>query len=167
MAGLRGNRTWTFMVYLNEELEGGATRFTKIDYAIKPKTGMAVLWNNLHVDGSINPFTMHCGEPVISGHKLIITKWFRVHGDGPLFPQLVVAKRRDRRQAHIIHGQSRLVVCALCSERQGFEVTTGAASIRPESWWPRVSVFSPGSAPPPAFGTAERNEQRIGRPAPA
>jgi prolyl 4-hydroxylase len=85
LAGVRGNRTWTFMVYLNEDMEGGATRFTKIDYAIRPKTGMAVIWNNLLVDGSTNEFTMHCGEPVISGHKLIITKWFRVHGDGPVF----------------------------------------------------------------------------------
>ena len=29
--------------------------------------------------------TMHCGEPVTRGHKIIITKWFRVHGDGPVF----------------------------------------------------------------------------------
>jgi prolyl 4-hydroxylase len=85
LAGLRGNRTWTFMVYLNEGMEGGATRFTEIDYVVKPKAGMAVIWNNLHEDGSTNSATMHCGEPVISGHKLIITKWFRVHGDGPLF----------------------------------------------------------------------------------
>jgi hypothetical protein len=28
---------------------------------------------------------MHCGEPVSRGHKIIITKWFRVHGDGPVF----------------------------------------------------------------------------------
>jgi prolyl 4-hydroxylase len=85
LAGARGNRTWTFMVYLNEDMEGGATRFTKIDHAVQPKTGMALLWNNLKEDGSPNEFTMHCGEPVIRGHKLIITKWFRVHGDGPLF----------------------------------------------------------------------------------
>jgi prolyl 4-hydroxylase len=85
LAGLRGNRTWTFMVYLNDVPEGGATRFTKIDYAVKPKAGMAVLWNNLLADGTPNEHTMHCGEPVLAGQKLIITKWFRVHGDGPLF----------------------------------------------------------------------------------
>ena len=85
MAGLRGNRTWTFMVYLNEGMQGGATRFTTIDYAVQPRTGMAVLWNNLRPDGTPNPDTMHCGEPVTAGHKLIITKWFRAIGDGPLF----------------------------------------------------------------------------------
>jgi prolyl 4-hydroxylase len=85
LAGVRGNRTWTFMVYLNEGMEGGATRFTVIDHAVKPKTGMALFWNNLNADGSPNSATMHCGEPVLSGCKIIITKWFRVHGDGPLF----------------------------------------------------------------------------------
>jgi len=85
LAGVRGNRTWTFMVYLNDGMEGGATRFTKIDHAVAPKAGMALLWNNLNADGSPNEHTMHCGEPVIRGHKVIITKWFRVHGDGPVF----------------------------------------------------------------------------------
>jgi prolyl 4-hydroxylase len=85
LAGLRGNRTWTFMVYLNDGMEGGATRFTEIDYSVQPKAGKAVIWNNLLADGTCNIATMHSGEPVLSGHKLIITKWFRVHGDGPLF----------------------------------------------------------------------------------
>jgi prolyl 4-hydroxylase len=85
LAGLRGNRTWTFMVYLNDGMEGGATRFTEIDYSVQPKAGKAVIWNNLLADGTCNTATMHSGEPVLSGHKLIITKWFRVYGDGPLF----------------------------------------------------------------------------------
>jgi prolyl 4-hydroxylase len=84
-AGVRGNRTWTFMVYLNDGMEGGATRFLKLDHAVQPKAGMAVLWNNLHADGSPNRDTEHAGEPVTRGHKVIITKWFRVLGDGPLF----------------------------------------------------------------------------------
>jgi len=84
-ASVRGNRTWTFMVYLNEDMDGGATRFTEIDLAIQPKTGMAVIWNNLNHDGTVNPATKHCGEPVTRGCKIIITKWFRELGDGPLF----------------------------------------------------------------------------------
>jgi prolyl 4-hydroxylase len=84
-AGIRGNRTWTFMVYLNDGMEGGATRFTELDLAVAPKLGMALLWNNLHPDGSPNIATKHCGEPVTRGHKCIITKWFRIHGDGPAY----------------------------------------------------------------------------------
>jgi prolyl 4-hydroxylase len=83
-AGVRGNRTWTFMVYLNDDLEGGATRFTRVDRSIQPRTGMALFWNNLREDGAPNVDTEHSGEPVLRGHKMIITKWFRVHGDGPL-----------------------------------------------------------------------------------
>ena len=82
---VRGNRTWTFMVYLNEDFDGGATRFTEIDCVVRPKTGMALFWNNLKADGLPNENTLHAGEPVTSGHKIIITKWFRVHGDGPVF----------------------------------------------------------------------------------
>jgi prolyl 4-hydroxylase len=85
MAGVRGNRTWTFMVYLNEGMKGGDTRFTAIDYAVQPKLGMALFWNNLNADGSPNIATKHAGEPVTSGYKVIITKWFRAVGDGPLF----------------------------------------------------------------------------------
>jgi prolyl 4-hydroxylase len=84
-AAVRGNRTWTFMVYLNEGMEGGGTRFKELDYTVQPKTGMALLWNNLHEDGTPNPATMHSGEPVTGGHKIIITKWFRILGEGPVF----------------------------------------------------------------------------------
>ena len=84
-AGTRGNRTWTFMVYLNEGMEGGGTRFTELEHTFVPKTGTAVLWHNLNRDGTCNKATMHSGEPVISGHKVIITKWFRCIGDGPVF----------------------------------------------------------------------------------
>jgi prolyl 4-hydroxylase len=84
-AAARGNRTWTFMVYLNDGMEGGGTRFFAIDRTFQPKKGQAVIWNNLHRDGSPNPDTLHSGEPVTSGHKIIITKWFREIGTGDMF----------------------------------------------------------------------------------
>ena len=84
-AGIRGNRTWTFMVYLNDGMEGGATRFTAADISIQPRQGMALFWNNLREDGSPDPRVIHAGEPVTRGFKAIITQWFRVHGDGPVF----------------------------------------------------------------------------------
>lgn len=83
-AALRGNRTWTFMVYLNDVDSGGATHFFALDYAFAPKKGMAVAWNNLHLDGAVNPDTLHAGTRVDAGHKIIITKWFRERGIGPM-----------------------------------------------------------------------------------
>lgn len=85
-AGDMGQRTWTFMVYLNETPKGGATYFTKADKMFYPKRGRAVIWNNLKPDGSPNPLTIHHGMPVEEGSKMIITKWFRDKGPGdPLF----------------------------------------------------------------------------------
>ena len=72
-----GQRTWTFMIYLNDVEEGGHTDFVNVGLSIPPKRGMAVLWNNLKADGTPNYDTLHHGTPVKRGHKAIITKWFR------------------------------------------------------------------------------------------
>jgi prolyl 4-hydroxylase len=84
-AGKRGQRTWTFMVYLNDVEQGGATRFFAIDKAFQPLQGRAVVWNSLYPDGRVNRHTLHAGLPVEKGEKIIITKWFRVKGDGPIY----------------------------------------------------------------------------------
>lgn len=74
-----GQRTYTFMVYLNDVEEGGETRFTRIDLNIKPKKGKAVVWCNIDKDMKGNWYAEHWGMPVIKGEKQIITKWFREH----------------------------------------------------------------------------------------
>ena len=76
-AAERGNRTWTFMVYLNEVKSGGETQFLSINKSIRPRQGMAVVWNNLLPSGEVNPQTLHAGLPVLEGEKFVITKWFR------------------------------------------------------------------------------------------
>jgi prolyl 4-hydroxylase len=73
-----GQRSWTFMIYLNEPLSGGETTFPNVGLSVKPETGMAVIWSNLRPDGTPNPDSLHHGTPVREGHKDIITKWFRV-----------------------------------------------------------------------------------------
>ena len=76
-ASERGNRTWTFMVYLNNVTQGGGTHFSAIEKTILPRQGMAVVWNNLLPNGEVNPLTIHAGTPVIEGVKFVVTKWFR------------------------------------------------------------------------------------------
>lgn len=80
-AGSKGNRTWTFTVYLNDvgENNGGHTTFTKLNFSVRPEKGMAVAWHNLNVDGSPNPEMEHEGSRILDGNKYIITKWFRQH----------------------------------------------------------------------------------------
>lgn len=82
-----GQRTWTFMIYLNDVEEGGGTRFRRLEKTIMPEKGKAVIWNNLNPDGSVNPHTIHHGMKVRKGSKYIITKWFRERGWGEMFPQ--------------------------------------------------------------------------------
>jgi prolyl 4-hydroxylase len=72
-----GQRTWTFMAYLNDVAAGGATRFKAIDKTFQPRRGMLVGWNNRRPDGSLNPATLHHAMKVRKGLKYVITKWYR------------------------------------------------------------------------------------------
>ena len=78
-----GQRTWTFMIYLNNTEGGGETKFNRVkktngdELVFSPTMGMAVVWNNLNDDGSPNMNSLHQGCPVSKGEKTIITKWFR------------------------------------------------------------------------------------------
>lgn len=72
-----GQRTWTFMIYLNEVEAGGATRFRVIDKLIQPERGKLVAWNNRRPDGSLNAATLHHAMKVRKGRKYVITQWYR------------------------------------------------------------------------------------------
>ncbi|MEO9468902.1 2OG-Fe(II) oxygenase [Parasphingorhabdus sp.] len=74
---ISGQRTWTFMIYLNEPGAGGATSFTHLNKKFVPKTGTLLCWNNMRADGTVNDRTMHHGMKVRSGTKYVITKWYR------------------------------------------------------------------------------------------
>jgi len=80
-----GQRTWTFMIYLKDTLQGGGTKFVDLRHTFYPKAGQAVIWNNLDEHGFPNPHTIHHGMPVEEGEKIIITKWFRAKGEGDMF----------------------------------------------------------------------------------
>jgi prolyl 4-hydroxylase len=72
-----GQRTWTFMLYLNDVEAGGATRFKVIDKMFQPETGKLVAWNNRRPDGSCNAATLHHAMKVRKGRKYVITQWYR------------------------------------------------------------------------------------------
>ncbi len=72
-----GQRTWTFMVYLNDVEGGGGTRFGVPKKIIQPEAGKLVAWNNRRPDGRPNPNTLHHGMKVRKGVKYVITKWYR------------------------------------------------------------------------------------------
>lgn len=84
-AALGGQRTYTFFIYLNDVEEGGETEFPELGISMKPHRGRALVWNNLTEQGVPNPNTIHRAKPVLSGHKCVITKWFRANGSGPMY----------------------------------------------------------------------------------
>ena len=72
-----GQRTWTFMIYLNDVGAGGGTRFKVIGKTFQPQAGKLLCWNNRRTDRSVNPNTLHHGMKVRKGLKYVITKWYR------------------------------------------------------------------------------------------
>lgn len=72
-----GQRSWTFMLYLNQVEAGGGTRFKCIDKTVHPEPGKLLAWNNRRADGRENPNTLHHGMKVRRGVKYVITKWYR------------------------------------------------------------------------------------------
>ncbi len=72
-----GQRTWTAMIYLSDEVRGGGTRFPLLDLEVKPRLGRLLIWNNMALDGSPNGWMLHAGQPVEHGIKYIVTKWYR------------------------------------------------------------------------------------------
>ncbi|MBZ6377972.1 hypothetical protein B5C34_02185 [Pacificimonas flava] len=72
-----GQRTWTAMIFLNQPISGGETRFNNLGFQVKPAVGRLLMWNNMDQHGAPNPNTFHEGTDVIMGRKHVVTKWFR------------------------------------------------------------------------------------------
>lgn len=75
-----GQRTVTFLIYLNDDYEGGATAFPRLEWSFKGKTGDALAFWNV-TDGNPDPRTLHAGTPTTNGVKWLFSKWVR---DRPL-----------------------------------------------------------------------------------
>lgn len=76
--GDNGPRLLTFLIYLNDDFEGGDTHFPHINKTIKPEKGKAVLFYNVNKDGYVIHEAFHGGNPVESGNKWIANKWVRI-----------------------------------------------------------------------------------------
>jgi prolyl 4-hydroxylase len=70
-------RTITALVALNEDYDGGETRFPAIDLAWRGRTGDALLFGNVDAAGAIDQAARHAGAPVRRGTKFILSRWIR------------------------------------------------------------------------------------------
>jgi prolyl 4-hydroxylase len=73
-----GQRAFTAMVYLNDVHDGGETDFPRLDIAVAPRAGTLLAWNNADPEGVPNPLVVHAGNPLGSGVKYVVTRWYRV-----------------------------------------------------------------------------------------
>lgn len=71
-----GQRIVTFLIYLNDDYEGGATAFPRLDWSFKGKKGDALVFWNV-TDGRPDPRTLHAGTPTTDGVKWLFSKWVR------------------------------------------------------------------------------------------
>lgn len=76
-----GQRSLTFMVYLNEGYEGGETEFPELGISHKGRAGEALYFVNADRAGKGDPRTRHSGRPTRSGNKWVLSQYFR---DRPL-----------------------------------------------------------------------------------
>ncbi len=72
-----GQRIATFLIYLNEDFEGGETAFPSIGLQCRARTGDAIFWANLDPENKPDPLTLHAGLPPTSGEKWVFSQWIR------------------------------------------------------------------------------------------
>lgn len=72
-----GQRTTTFLIYLNDDFDGGETEFTRLDWRFKGKTGDALVFWNVSARGEPERNSLHSGLPPTRGEKWLFSKWVR------------------------------------------------------------------------------------------
>ena len=75
--GFANQRILTMLVWLNRGYEGGETRFPSAELSLRGAAGDAILFRNALPDGRRDPAAAHAGLPVVSGEKLIASRWIR------------------------------------------------------------------------------------------
>ena len=74
----KDQRLGTMIVYLREPKRGGNTHFPSLNRSIRPVKGNAVFfWVADPETRKLYKETLHAGEPVMDGVKIIATQWIR------------------------------------------------------------------------------------------
>ncbi len=73
----RGQRLATFLVYLNDDYEGGETEFPALGLRHRGRRGDALLFANVDLAGNPDRRTLHAGLPPTRGEKWVLSQWIR------------------------------------------------------------------------------------------
>ena len=72
-----GQRVVTFLLYLNDDYDGGETTFPQLGFTHKGRCGEGIYFVNALADNSPDLRMLHAGRPTTRGEKWIITQFVR------------------------------------------------------------------------------------------
>lgn len=75
-----GNRIATWLFYVSDVEQGGATVFPTLGISLWPKKGSAAFWHNLYQNGEGDVRTRHAACPVLAGTKWVSNFWIHERG---------------------------------------------------------------------------------------
>jgi prolyl 4-hydroxylase len=78
-----GQRIATFLLYLNDDFEGGETDFPSIGLSHRGGKGDALFFANVDGAGAPDRKTLHAGRPPARGQKWILSQWIRNRTPAP------------------------------------------------------------------------------------
>jgi hypothetical protein len=70
-----GDRIATFLIYLNDDFEGGETWFSRVDLKARAAKGGALYFANVDPTGRPDPMSLHAGLPPTRGEKWLFSQW--------------------------------------------------------------------------------------------
>jgi prolyl 4-hydroxylase len=73
----RGQRAATFLIYLNDDYEGGETEFPLLGIRHKARKGEGLLFWNLDETHRPDSRMLHAGLPPARGEKWVLSQWLR------------------------------------------------------------------------------------------
>lgn len=73
----QGQRMITFLLYLNDDYEGGETTFPELGIVVRGRRGEGLYFVNSRTDRSADRQMLHTGSPPTRGEKWIVTQFIR------------------------------------------------------------------------------------------
>jgi hypothetical protein len=73
----QGERDLTFLLYLNEDYDGGHTEMPELGFSHKGSRGEGFYFVNVHENGQPDRRTLHAGRPPTRGEKWVVSQFIR------------------------------------------------------------------------------------------